>query len=434
MPRLGLRHQLLAWFLWAGVTPALLGIASLYWYSLSERALETDAAVQARADVAAERFGLAVDSARRELVFVAEQAQRARETRSWLDWDAAAVVLSAWGDRSPVPVGTLAVHNTSGDLLIGYQRRLEVDAAVDPEVERVMAAQAASSGRVVFGGAGAPDQSAPSALGVAVPLIGADGAVAGALYGAVPVHWFVRALTLDSSDGGSLRILDHVGRTVVSVGERVEAATGSAAASRQITLPGVATPWMLSVAVPGSVIAEQAGLQRYAALVGAAVLLALLFAWGISRSIVRPIREIDDGARRIAQGDFDFQISTATNNELERVAGSFQQMAYNLKRAQERLTKAERLAAIGEKTLDLQRDAQDHLARAGSAGQRLQGRADLPPGAREQVNEIVDAIAGAQTTIRQIEHVPDHAGDPPPRPRRSDAAAPPSPRRAEGVA
>jgi HAMP domain-containing protein len=434
MLRIGLRHQLIAWFLLAGVTPAVIGIASLYWFSQSERILDSGVALQARADAAAERFSHAIEIARRELVLVAEQAQRAREAKARPDWDAAAAVLSMWGDRAPVPVEILAVHDPGGTLLLGYQRRSASGASIDLESERALSAKAVALGRVVFGGDRQSGHGESSALGVAVPVIGAEGTPLGALYGAIPVEWFVQALTAGSLDGGSLWIADETGRTIVSTNGRAEVSSGSAVVSRRVDVPGVSTPWTLSVAVPNSAISAQAGLPRYVALIVAAFVLALVFAWGISGIIVRPIREIDEGTRRITQGDLDFQISTKTRNELERLVGSFQQMAYDLKRAQERLTKAERLAAIGEVRLDLHRELQDHLARVGNAGQRLQGRSDLPIGAREQVSEMVDAIAGVQTAIQHLEHAPDRTVEPAPRSRGADAAMPSSEHHAEGVA
>jgi len=331
-------------------------------------------------------------------------------------------------------VETLAVHDSAGALLLGYQRRSASGASIDPESERALSAQAVSSGRVVFGGGGRSDQGESSVLGVAVPFIGAEGTPLGALYGAIPAGWFVQALTAGSLDGGSLWIADETGRTVLSTSGRAEALSASAVVSRRVDVPGVSTPWTLSVAVPDSAIAAKAGLPRYVALIVAAVVLALGFAWGISGTIVRPIREIDEGTRRITQGDLDFQISTKTRNELEGLVGSFQQMAYDLKRAQERLTKAERLAAIGEVRLDLHRELQDHLARVGIAGQRLQGWSDLPSGAREQVSEMVDAIAGVQTAMQHLEHAPDRTVEPPLRPPGAEAAMPSPEHRAEGVA
>src|SRR5262245_47500224 len=113
MPRLGLRHQLFAWFFLAGVTPAFLGIASLYGLARSDRAREASAGLQTRAETAAERLTLALDATRRALTFVAEQAQRARDAKARPTWDAAAGYLSTWGDHAPIPVSTLAVYNAA---------------------------------------------------------------------------------------------------------------------------------------------------------------------------------------------------------------------------------------------------------------------------------------------------------------------------------
>ncbi|MFZ5874785.1 MAG: HAMP domain-containing protein [Nitrospirota bacterium] len=433
MPRLGLRYQLLFWFMVVGVTPAAIGIAFLYGHSRAERALESDAALQARVDAAVERFTSALDLARREMVLVADQAQRARELRPRLEWDGAAGVLSTWGDRAPVPVNSLVIHDAEGALQIGYRWRASPGAWIDAAGGRALSAQAVSGGRVAVGEGGRSDHGESSVFGVAVPLTGAEGAVLGALYGAIPTEWFAQTLA-GSLDGGSLWITDDAGRTMVATAGGAEASQSSITVSRHVDVPGASTPWTLSVAVPQAAVAAKAELPLHLALIGTAVVLALAFAWGVSGTIVRPIRTIDEGTRRIAQGDLDFQISTKTSNELERLTGSFQQMAYDLKRAQERLTKAERLAAIGEARSDLHRAVADHLARAGSAGQRLQGRPDLPSEVRERVNEMVDAIAGAQTMTQQLEQAPDRTVDPAPRSRESDAAMPPRDHRAEGVA
>jgi methyl-accepting chemotaxis protein len=270
-------------------------------------------------------------------------------------------------------------------------------------------------------------------FGLAVPLAGADGAVLGALYETIPVDWFVQALA-GSLDEGSLWIVDDAGRMLLSTAGDASASPASVAVSRQLDVSGASTPWTLSVAVPDAAVAAKAGLPVHLGLIATAAVLALAFAWVISGTIVRPIRTIDEGTRRIAQGDLDFRISTTTGNELERLAGSVQQMAYDLKRAQERLTKSERLAAIGEARTDLHRALADLLARAGNSAQRLQGRSELPNALRDQVNEMVDAIASAQTMTQQLEHAPDRTVDPTPRSRQSDAAMPPPEHRTEGVA
>jgi methyl-accepting chemotaxis protein len=270
-------------------------------------------------------------------------------------------------------------------------------------------------------------------FGLAVPLAGADGAVLGALYETIPVDWFVQTLA-GSLDEGSLWIVDDAGRMLLSTAGDASASPASVAVSRQLDVSGASTPWTLSVAVPDAAVAAKAGLPVHLGLIATAAVLALAFAWVISGTIVRPIRTIDEGTRRIAQGDLDFRISTTTGNELERLAGSVQQMAYDLKRAQERLTKSERLAAIGEARTDLHRALADLLARAGNSAQRLQGRSELPNALRDQVNEMVDAIASAQTMTQQLEHAPDRTVDPTPRSRQSDAAMPPPEHRTEGVA
>jgi nitrogen fixation/metabolism regulation signal transduction histidine kinase len=149
---------------------------------------------------------------------------------------------------------------------------------------------------------------------------------------------------------------------------------------------------------------------------------------------MRPISTLEDGTRRIAQGDVDFQLQTDSRNELDRIAASVHQMAYDLKRAQERLTKAERLAAIGEVRLELSRELQDVAARVGVHVQRLQGRSDLSAAAREPLSEIVAALASLHGSLQKLADVPDRTAEPTLRPRLSEATVPSPEPRAKGVA
>jgi nitrogen fixation/metabolism regulation signal transduction histidine kinase len=78
-------------------------------------------------------------------------------------------------------------------------------------------------------------------------------------------------------------------------------------------------------------------------LVGALVAAVLL-----SGRIARPVRELAEGARRVAAGDLEAAVPVATTDEIGQLAGSFNAMTADLRDSRERLLQAERVAAWRE--------------------------------------------------------------------------------------
>lgn len=68
-------------------------------------------------------------------------------------------------------------------------------------------------------------------------------------------------------------------------------------------------------------------------LVSVAIILLLAF-WRVHR-ITRPLRLLQDGARKISQGQLDLKLDIRTGDELQSLAGSFQKMAASLKELEE---------------------------------------------------------------------------------------------------
>lgn len=57
----------------------------------------------------------------------------------------------------------------------------------------------------------------------------------------------------------------------------------------------------------------------------------------VARSIIRPVRRLQDGVHGIAGGDYDRRVSIDTNDEFGRLATSFNEMAAHLKKAHSQL-------------------------------------------------------------------------------------------------
>jgi two-component system NtrC family sensor kinase len=79
-----------------------------------------------------------------------------------------------------------------------------------------------------------------------------------------------------------------------------------------------------------------------------AILLAAGLGLWLTRSIVRRVESLRQGARRIGEGHLDARIELAGHDEFAELAASFNQMAASLSREQAALVRSQKLASIGQ--------------------------------------------------------------------------------------
>lgn len=449
MRRFGLRYQLAGWLLLLGVVPAV--AVSAYLYSITRAGLfhEAAALMRADADTTADRLGESFKVVRQQLSLAARQAaqrvldakvnQRPRvrpKSSPRFDFSPAAAVLASWGEGAPVPMETWAVVDASAEPRLAFVEGEPGAAGATSDADRklAIAAQTASVGEVVFGGVGESAQTARRVVRFATPIPGVDGSAIGSLHGEIPVEWFQRVMEVRVTSGGTLRVFDHDGRVVLSTdsgseqedaGALFTAARGgdgrlvqaellgipSAMVSVPLTVAGSREPWTVVVSTSERAIAQKAEPWRHAAAVAGLAVVVILGAAVISAGITRPIATLEEGTRRIAQGDIGFQVPVSGQNELARLAASFHQMAYALKRAEERLTKSERLAAIGEESLAIHREMNAPLTSLIETAAALKAQPDLPTEVREQIAPLYDNAVRMRERLLDLEHVHHHVRD-----------------------
>ena len=134
----------------------------------------------------------------------------------------------------------------------------------------------------------------------------------------------------------SLATLAHV-RAPVSTNRDDEPAMVShdLAGTRVLTAvaPIAALDWRVFVEQPVAEVYARldAAILRTVLLLMAGLVMSALAALALARSMVRPIRTLDEGARRIGQGDLEQQIVVRTGDELEALADRFNRMTAQLR-------------------------------------------------------------------------------------------------------
>lgn len=206
------------------------------------------------------------------------------------------------------PVVTLAapVRNRQGDII----QVLAADVALAPLAQSIRAARLGTAGYLTLLdregrliASGAPTSAVGTPL-VSVPLVAAT--LAGRAYAGTEEE---------------ARYVSELSQELV------------VAASRQLPNTG----WLMFVEWPvrdADAVLDSVRRQTIAVTALSIAVVALLAPLFASR-LTRPIRQLQQGAAAIEQGNFDYIVSIRTNDELEELGTSFNTMAGGLKRLQE---------------------------------------------------------------------------------------------------
>ena len=126
----------------------------------------------------------------------------------------------------------------------------------------------------------------------------------------------------------------------------------------------------------------------------AMILLALLISWAIAQSVVRPVRMLTGAAQRIAGGKLDEPILPAAEDEIGRLAKTFDEMRLRLKESLEKVQQWNRQleSSVQMRTSEL-KQSQDQLVR------------------RNRELSLMNAIAGAMGQSLKLDNILESALD-----------------------
>ena len=193
---------------------------------------------------------------------------------------------------------------------------------------------------------------------------------------------------------------------------------------RQNDLPGAQPSGrrpLLGALVVGASRRELLDLIRFirniGLLVGASgILLALAVAGWATARVTRPVKELVQGAREVASGNWDARVDVHSTDEMGALADAFNQMTRQLVEQRERLVQTERVAAWRELARRLAHELKNPLFPLQITIENMQRARDLHPEQfdevfRESTGTLLAELANLKTIIGRFS---DFAKMPPP--------------------
>ena len=158
--------------------------------------------------------------------------------------------------------------------------------------------------------------------------------------------------------------------------------------------------WFVFVEQPVSEVYAKlnASILRTAGLLIAGLVISAVAALMLARSMVRPIRTLDEGARRIAAGELDNRIEVGTGDELEALANQFNRMTGRLR---------ESYAGLEQKVEARTRELNHSLEQQTAISEILRTIAGSPT----DVQPVLDAIAERAARVCNADAASMHLTD-----------------------
>jgi signal transduction histidine kinase len=133
-----------------------------------------------------------------------------------------------------------------------------------------------------------------------------------------------------------------------------------------------------------------------------ALLIGLLMATAISRTVTRPLETLVAGARALGQGDFNYRLSIDGAVEVRELAQAFDRMRGELKSTHQELIKSDRLATIGRMASSVSHDLRHHLSAIYANAEFMSLAQTANEDRTELLLEIREAVQGMTDLIESL--------------------------------
>ena len=122
----------------------------------------------------------------------------------------------------------------------------------------------------------------------------------------------------------------------------------------------------------------------------------------ISASITKPLEALVAGARALGSGDFEYELQSRGAKELRELSAAFEQMRLRLRRTQQELLEAERLATIGSMASSISHDLRHYLSAVYANAEFLGSWSTQPEERAELLAEVKMGVQGMTELIESL--------------------------------
>jgi signal transduction histidine kinase len=122
------------------------------------------------------------------------------------------------------------------------------------------------------------------------------------------------------------------------------------------------------------------------------------FTYFLARRIVEPVKQLDRAAAEVARQNYAIEVEVRGDDELGRLARTFNNMCASIRQAREDLIRQERISTIGRLSSSIVHDLRNPLA-AIYGGSEMLVDADLPPG---HIKRLAGNIYRASRRIQEL--------------------------------
>jgi signal transduction histidine kinase len=141
-------------------------------------------------------------------------------------------------------------------------------------------------------------------------------------------------------------------------------------------------------------------------IISGVTIFALIFGLFFSRAITNALRKLKESASTIGRGDFNFDPSGYSNDEIGDLANAFFQMSVDLKNVQEELIQSKRLAAIGEVVASVNHEINNPLMIISGNAQFLEMMMErYPDELRERVRTILEETERISRVTKKLREI-----------------------------